>query len=182
MRHVTRTRLAAAEVLQIVRDRPGLSVDEWAAHCGIERSTKPKDLRLWRLLRTHLDELTRIGLLAPTPSGSYMVTPLLSDLQETLSLSLTDLVQSSAPAHEELLGRCAGLRSAVAPRVRDVPFGIDMLRSMEELEICLGRGCNIAVMCLAGKLLEICLRMRLASLGVTADPTHGVGNFTARQN
>lgn len=112
---------------------------------------------------------------------AWYVTPRLMALQQGLGVSLATLAEEQArlargdtriwmppPAH------CpgAGLRACAAEmegRVAAGPFLTDLVETLRQMATCLDHQCTIAVLALAGKVMERCLKMAMTAAGLYVD-------------
>jgi hypothetical protein len=115
----------------------------------------------------YLDELRELGLVEEDCAPDrWVATPRLSRLQQVLDLSLTGLLSlepRDPRVQSELLAVTSRLEERVPP---ESPYRENLLETLKEISVCLDHQCWMAVMSLAGKVLEVCIKQRMVERGL----------------
>lgn len=72
-------------------------------------------------------------------------------------------------------------RGVLVGKVKHDAFGPDLLQSMDEMSACFREGCYVSVLCLGGKILEICLLLLIQRSGKSLDDDAGLGSGKDRK-
>jgi hypothetical protein len=171
--------LCPAFVLKTIRDRSPVTVTGLVAEWGIRASSLPPHPANARRIEAILADLTTAGLIR-LREGRLETTPLLATTQRALELSLGELADAHARAATDDAAELEAIIPAVAAATTDAAFREDLRRSLEELGEVIRAGCHIAAMCLAGKVLEICLKLRLRRAEVTYEERDTIGILLKR--
>ncbi len=177
MRRVSAQLLSPALVLKALREVGPVTAANLGAFlrigCGsIDRAANAR-------MESILEGLAEARLIR-LQNGRILTTPLLATLQRSLELSLSEL----AARHNAVAGDDAKDLVRLLPLVRaaaaGTPFSEDLQRSLDELAETLRARCYIAVMCLAGKVLEMCLKLILERSGVRFEDKDGIGTLVGK--
>lgn len=96
---------------------------------------------------------------------SWRVLPHAHQVLQALEISLTDVAHNQRSRHVEELQRLETAANELNSVTLLEGNRVDLVASIHELARCLHGGCYIAVMALAGKVLEIVVKNRLWRLG-----------------
>lgn len=183
MQRGSHSALVPALILKTIRDCADVSLAELMRTFGIDTMTSsPGEMARQRRLLECLWRLETAGLLAHVPAdlpvldmfrlfdvahSTWSVTPRVAELQFALEISLSDLVEVRTRPLATEVEKLATVRTGLHQCVRLGPvYRQDLFRSIEEMEVSLDHGCYIAVMALAGKVLEICLKQLCDDLSI----------------
>jgi hypothetical protein len=164
--------LSSAALLRALRDEGPLPVPVLAERFGKAAT---------RVLPELLHELKVAGLATSTRRKAgevWRVTPRLEAVQASLRLSLRALEADQVSRREarDVEQVAATLEHLLAP----VPYRAALLASLRELAACLRAGCHIAVLGLAGRVLEISLKVRSLADGRPVDDDAPLAALLAR--
>lgn len=166
-----------ASVLLFLRGRGATGVDEICRAFDVMPSTSAYGRQ--SILKSVLDGLCNAGMLK-NDGLVFEVTPLLDEVQRGLHLSLGQLSREQQPESDASRGLRASMEVAASTIPASAVYREDLLATIREMRDCLGASCYIAVLCLAGKCLELCLKQRMTTLGVSYDEGWMLGKLLER--
>lgn len=168
-----KTSVTPAQVALFVREHGPIARAEVYEHFGVSppeassRMTGPREL-----LSFALEQLVAAGLVERRPGARtladiYEVTPQLQVVQRALGISLSALAESEGNPHES---ECEALfdlaQRVVRPPLNVLHYAPMLSHALEEMSKCLRASCYVAVMGLAGKLLEITIKHSMVARSI----------------
>lgn len=186
-----------AVLLQLIRDRGPLSSLELfdlvhqaelhgqAGDGPASEFVSPSflDLRreaISRQLRTHVDALEQLGLIARSAQKILSVTPRLRELQDVLHLSLAEQAAKIGRAGSETGQAMAQALHAATQARLDPEVRHDLVATLAEISRCVENGSNLAAVALSGRVLEIALRWLLLQYNQIPNDGAMVGTLLAK--
>lgn len=113
--------------------------------------------------------------------GGMWIGYRLTDRGRELAKSIEELRRAVArltgDAASEVSQAVVDLQAECAASELNEVYRDDFLKTLDEIRICFDEGCQIAVIALCGKLLEVCLKELLLRNDVTPDPKAMVGSL-----
>jgi hypothetical protein len=187
-------RIVPAEVLLVIRDRGNPSLKDLQQHFKIGRTSNFFEgaNRLISIVKA-LEQAGLVTCTGPEPSRAWFMRsdesekiafralPRLQDIQSALELSLSSLAKEQSTKGGDMERALLEARERARQVVpTTAPYREDFVQTLGELEACLGSESYVAVLCLAGKCLELALKLRFHERGIVVDEGLGLGRLIAK--
>ena len=166
-------------VLELIRD--GLTYDE-AVKLSYESPGFPVWVDSYAICMSKADSTYAIWLMRDCFEEGFDI----SEYREHFSISKAvadrllgtpHAVYELCPGQPDAAGHLADMIRRVEVANRPAGFFVDLENDLKELLVCMSNAAYRSALALSGRLLELCLRLRLCDIGVAANPDWGVGKL-----
>jgi len=183
--------LSPAIVLQFFKkSNSAWTLDELESVFSIQRSTRQTDIRKFKRFHGIIESLLQSEILEHGNANSddqielITLSTRFNLIQSSLELSLSELIENvdstMSKSHFSKEFNLVQIKQDLEDQLPPSNYRADLLASLAELDICLQQNAFIAVMCLSGKILEICLKHILSNANIIYDPNLMIGKLIAK--